>query len=160
MTLWKFEAWFKVQVSDEALFLFQREIHQYFMITFSEILSITPGFGVNNKPLDDKNATFALIWSDRKFSRISTNPCSYAATVLVELVCPEVIPSLPWPDEDFLKYTIERYSFLLLVFTFFVVNMNILVFFHEKSRINNLRLAQCWTYFYKMVLCILLRTIG
>ena len=99
------------------------------MITFSEILSITPGFGVNNKPLDDKNATFAIIWSDRKFSRISTNPCSYAATVLVELVCPEVTPSLPWPDEDFLKYTIERYSFLLLVFTFFNVNMNSLVSF-------------------------------
>ena len=39
----------------------------------------------------------------------NTSAYSFMAKLLAEIICPDVIPTMPWPDEDFLKYTVERF---------------------------------------------------
>lgn len=35
-------------------------------------------------------------------------PYCFLATLMAEMICPDVIATMPWPDEEFLKYTVER----------------------------------------------------
>ena len=52
--------------------------------------------------------TFRKIWTAQLSGPEFPSSYGFLATVLATNVCPEVLPTLPWPDEDFLKYTIER----------------------------------------------------
>lgn len=82
------------------------------MSTLFSLLSLndTNGYGGSSK--DDyeiKDQTFFSTWGDAHFARPFPSAYAYTATLLVELVCPEAVPVVAWPDEDYLKYTIERY---------------------------------------------------
>lgn len=82
-------------------------IHSFFISTLSNLLSVSGGFGTCNV-MDTKHTNFLTTWGHHTFTRSFPSAYAYTATVIVELVCPEITPVMTWPDEDFLKYTIER----------------------------------------------------
>ena len=94
--------------------MFQAFVRQYFLNTLFAMLTTNTGY-TSPKPNQDedmKEEGFFSTWGDAKFSRPFPSAYAYTANLLVELVCPECAPVCPWPDEDFLKYTIERFVFL------------------------------------------------
>lgn len=96
----------KLEETDQESFNIFR---QRFMAMLFSVLSTNPGYSSSRMDEEvDKNNTFLTAWADLKFSRQFPNAYAYAANLLVEKVCPESVPVCPWPDEDFLKYTIER----------------------------------------------------
>lgn len=79
------------------------------MNTLFSLLSLNGGSGYGGSSKDDyemKDQNFLTAWGDAHFARPFPTAYAYTATLLVELVCPETV--VAWPDEDFLKYTIER----------------------------------------------------
>jgi len=86
----------------------EKQVTQFFIVTLMNVLSISTNFTSANKMEVDKNLSFATVWSEKTYSHIFPSAYAFTASFLVELVCPEVIGVTPWPDEDFLKYTIER----------------------------------------------------
>lgn len=86
-------------------------MNKYFISTLFSLLSLNgSGYGSssNKDDYEMKDQNFFSVWGDVKFARPFPSAYAYTATLLVELVSPETVPSLTWPDEDFLKYTIER----------------------------------------------------
>ena len=81
------------------------------MKTLFKVLSASPSDGVDDGE-DTKMESFSSAWGDAQFSRPFPSGYAYTANLLVELVCPECVPVCPWSDEDFLKYTIERYGWI------------------------------------------------
>jgi len=75
--------------------------------TLTMLLSIPNAMGPSRDVTFEENS-FAGTWCNKKFSRPFLSAYAFLANLLTEIVCPEVLPILPWPDEDFLKYTIER----------------------------------------------------
>merc|ERR1712180_23733 len=80
---------------------------QLFINTLSSFLSLS-GYGARMTESSAKGNKFTHHWGEKKYILLYPAAHAYAATVLVELVCPEMVPVMPWPDEDSLKYTIER----------------------------------------------------
>ena len=78
------------------------------MKTLFTVLSASSSDGDGDE--DTKMESFSSSWGDAQFSRPFPSGYACTANLLVELVCPECVPVCPWPDEDFLKYTIERYK--------------------------------------------------
>lgn len=60
--------------------------------------------------VDPPPSTFADAWISRMHNDACKPSYIFLANLLSEIVCPDVIPTLPWPDEELLKYTIERYQ--------------------------------------------------
>lgn len=58
--------------------------------------------------VDPPPSTFADAWISRMHNDACKPSYIFLANLLSEIVCPDVIPTLPWPDEELLKYTIER----------------------------------------------------
>ena len=79
------------------------------MKTLFTVLSANPSDGVEAEDTRMEGC-FSSTWGDAQFSRPFPSGYAYTANLLVELVCPECVPVCPWSDEDFLKYTIERFG--------------------------------------------------
>ena len=86
-----------------------KSIHtrQLFLNTLSSLLSMS-SYGARMSDSTSKGNKFTHHWGEKRYMLIHPASHAHAATVLVELICPEMIPVMPWPDEDSLKYTIER----------------------------------------------------
>ncbi|XP_066922669.1 integrator complex subunit 5-like [Clytia hemisphaerica] len=105
----------KRSLNSESSGVNQSNLHQRFMKTLFLVLSTNSGYASPKSTHEDDDdeemksqQTFFTSWEDAKFSRAFPTGYAYTANLLVELVCPECVPVCPWPDEDFLKYTIER----------------------------------------------------
>jgi len=86
-----------------------------------------------NEDEDMKEESFFSTWGDAKFSRPFPSAYAYTANLLVELVCPECSPVCPWPDEDFLKYTIERFVTLNSLRASINIKKMLLLYVSEKK---------------------------
>lgn len=80
---------------------------QLFINTLASLLSLS-GYGSKMAEYQGKGNKFTHHWGEKKYMLLYPAAHAYTATVLVELVCPEMVPVIPWPDEELLKYTIER----------------------------------------------------
>ncbi|XP_065646482.1 integrator complex subunit 5 isoform X4 [Hydra vulgaris] len=87
-----------------------RFAHHMKVITLSKLLAVPSAFSPIDlsRDIDKKERSFLKAWGENKFSRLFPSAYAYTANLLVEFVCPELVPVSPWPEEDFLKYTIER----------------------------------------------------
>lgn len=81
---------------------------QLYINTLSSLLSIS-GYGSKiSDSSSGKGLKFFQAITEKKYIKVFPTANAFLATILVELVCPEMVPVTAWPDEDFLKYTIER----------------------------------------------------
>ncbi len=94
-------------------------IRQFLLNTLEEILTfkLTPVDKLDvNKPLESS-------FSDAHLQRVAESEgrssYGYLATLLAEMVCSDVVATLPWPDEEFLKYTVERLEIVPFRFELF-----------------------------------------
>jgi len=85
-------------------------VQQLFINTLSSLLSVTGYHGsrVHDNDMVGGAHKFMQHWGEKKYMLLYPAAHAYSATVLVELVCPEMVPVLAWPDEETLKYTMER----------------------------------------------------
>lgn len=74
-------------------------------------------------------------FSDAILSRLQdgTNISAYSfmANLLAEIICPDVIPTMPWPDEDFLKHTVERFVDFYVLFISIYCLLTLVYFLSE-----------------------------
>ena len=124
--------------------------------TLTMLLSIPNAMGPSRDVTFEENS-FAGTWCNKKFSRPFLSAYAFLANLLTEIVCPEVLPILPWPDEDFLKYTIERQRHLkcltlstLIAYNFhnhkwLHIQKNLLFHLHSLRKYAVLKIYQsCW----------------
>ncbi|XP_065068830.1 integrator complex subunit 5-like isoform X2 [Rhopilema esculentum] len=87
-------------------------IQQFLLSTLDSILSLKSLASdkvMGNEKVDPQ---LANSFSESMILRLQESslkpPYSFLANLLAEVICPEVTPRMAWPDEEFLKYTIER----------------------------------------------------
>lgn len=54
-------------------------------------------------------------FADEWLSRMQNDACkssfAFLANLLSEIICPEMTSFLTWPDEEMLKFTVERWAY-------------------------------------------------
>ena len=74
----------------------------------------TIGDKINNEtPMETNHQHVTCSFYDAWLSKIQNDSCKssyiFIASLISEIVCPDVSPTMVWPDEELLKYTIERW---------------------------------------------------
>ena len=89
-------------------------IQQFLLNTLDSILSLK-ALASDKVMVNEKvDPLLANSFSESMILRLQESslkpPYSFLANLLAEVICPEATPRIAWPDEEFLKFTIERYG--------------------------------------------------